>query len=316
MPSQEHAPQEDVTSSPGESANGNKRKAPEDNFAEDEEMPKAQTTTGEGQCGFFRFQDQPAEKARKPFNYAQTSDGGTGYEGTAEEDKPLGGGSQALQCLCGQDAVEITSHSAANPGRVFYKCPKTQAEGRCRFFKWQDELGNGPTAPQQQPGPTARQPAVPSPQGGNPHGNWTSNKSQGVSAAAAGGSGVFADEGDDFDDNFGALTSWLRLPRMTGAGSTGAPGLRRKGNAASSNGQMNWVSKHRHLQAGVVGVGNTQGPLRQLLASSMRPILTARQQRWVRGQEEQHHLLTLVSSAAKLVIGHATALMVVVVVAA
>ncbi len=40
----------------------------------------------------------------------------------------------------------------------------------------------------------------------------------------------------------------------------------------------------------------------------MRPILTARQQRWVRGQEEQHHLLTLVSSVAKLVIGHETAL--------
>ena len=165
----------DVTSSPGESANGNKRKAPEDNFAEDEEVscpcgagpcalltstkPQSQgrkfyrcpkpkvrlyefshaallahlfafdlsvLVQGEGQCGFFRFQDQPAEKARKPFNYAQTSDGGTGYEGTAEEDKPLGGGSQALQCLCGQDAVEITSHSAANPGRVFYKCPKTQ----------------------------------------------------------------------------------------------------------------------------------------------------------------------------------------------
>ncbi len=207
---------------------------------------------GEGQCGFFRFLDQPAEKARKPSNYAQASDGGTGYEGTAEGDKPPGGGSQALQCHCGQDAVEITSHSAANPDRIFYKCPKTQvcfpdhshiaalpnsstnptsqfldcsywlkhlycclvlhkiprgtchimrhqwralqAEGRCRFFKWQDELGNGPIAPQQQPGPAARQPS--SPQGGNPHGNWTSNTSQGVPAAAAGGSGVFADEGE------------------------------------------------------------------------------------------------------------------------
>ncbi len=81
---------------------------------------------GEGQCGFFRFQDQPAEKAGKPFNYAQASDGGTGYEGTAEGDNLPGGGSQALQCHCGQDAVEITSHSAANPDRVFYKCPKTQ----------------------------------------------------------------------------------------------------------------------------------------------------------------------------------------------
>jgi len=71
-----------------------------------------------------------------------------------------------------------------------------QAEGRCRFFKWQDELGNGPTAPQQQSGPAAQQPAVPSPQGGNAHGNWMSNKSQGLPAAAAGGSGVYADEGE------------------------------------------------------------------------------------------------------------------------
>jgi len=55
-----------------------------------------------------------------------------------------------------------------------------------------------------------------------------------------------------------------------------------------------------------VGVANTQGPLQQ--PHPMRPILTARQQRWVRGQEEQHHLLTLVSSVAKLVIGHETAL--------
>ncbi len=55
-----------------------------------------------------------------------------------------------------------------------------------------------------------------------------------------------------------------------------------------------------------MGVGNTQGPLQQLHA--MRPIPTARQQRWVRGQEEQHHLLTLVSSVAKLVTGHATVL--------
>ena len=40
----------------------------------------------------------------------------------------------------------------------------------------------------------------------------------------------------------------------------------------------------------------------------MQPMLTARQQRWVQGQEEQNHLLTLVSSVVKLVIGHATAL--------
>ena len=96
-----------------------------------------------------------------------------------------------------------------------------QAEGRCRFFKWQDELDNGPgpTAPQQQSGPAARQPAVPSPQGGNPHGNWTSDKSQGAPAAAAGGSGVFADEGELMLDI--EVQSWQQHDIIAAAMSTG-----------------------------------------------------------------------------------------------
>ena len=55
----------------------------------------------------------------------------------------------------------------------------------------------------------------------------------------------------------------------------------------------------------MVGLGNTQDPLQQL--PPMQLILTARQQRWVWGQEEQLHHLTHVSSAVKLVTGHATA---------
>ena len=64
-----------------------------------------------------------------------------------------------------------------------------QAEGRCRFFKWQDQLDNN-SAPPQQP---HHQPAT--------HvqrlqaGNRLANTPQGIPAAAAGGSGVFADEG-------------------------------------------------------------------------------------------------------------------------
>ena len=60
----------------------------------------------------------------------------------------------------------------------------TQAEGRCKFFKWQDELLNS-QAPPQQPalglGPqTAHPPA---------------SNSQAAPSAVAGGSGVFADGG-------------------------------------------------------------------------------------------------------------------------
>lgn len=63
-----------------------------------------------------------------------------------------------------------------------------QAEGRCRFFKWQDQLDNNSAPPQQPPQPAAN---VPGPQGGN----RPANTPQGIPAAAAGGSGVFADEG-------------------------------------------------------------------------------------------------------------------------
>ena len=80
-------------------------------------------------------------------------------------------------CLVLHKTPKETCHS------MWHQWHGLQAEGRCRFFKWQDELGNGPTALQQQPGP-----AVPSPQ--------RPNKSEGAPAAAAGGSGFFADEGE------------------------------------------------------------------------------------------------------------------------
>ena len=77
----------------------------------------------EGQCGFFQWQDPPAEKARK---LDQPLDGAAAYTNNAEANQPLVSNPAALQCNCGLEAVEITSHSAANPDRVFYKCPKTE----------------------------------------------------------------------------------------------------------------------------------------------------------------------------------------------
>ena len=77
----------------------------------------------DGQCGFFQWQDPPAEKARK---LDQPSDGAAAYTDNAGANQPLVSNPEALQCNCGLEAVEITSHSAANPDRIFYKCPKTE----------------------------------------------------------------------------------------------------------------------------------------------------------------------------------------------
>ena len=77
----------------------------------------------EGQCGFFQWQDPPAEKARK---LDHPADGAAAYTDSAGANQPLVSNPEALQCNCGLEAVEITSHSAANPDRVFYKCPKTE----------------------------------------------------------------------------------------------------------------------------------------------------------------------------------------------
>ncbi|KAL6878429.1 hypothetical protein ACP4OV_012599 [Aristida adscensionis] len=42
--------------------------------------------------------------------------------------------------ICGSLVVEKVSHTAANPGRRFYRCVKGHEVGsQCSFFKWQDE---------------------------------------------------------------------------------------------------------------------------------------------------------------------------------
>ena len=173
----------------------------------------------EGQCGFFQWQDQP-ELPRKQAKQGESV--GEQQDRSQEADDGLQA-PETPQCKCGLEAVEITSHSATNPGRVFYKCPKNevgtsmqmqhvdghkksdcvckshvirctamtilvQAEGRCKFFKWQDELLNAQTASQQQSGPVIHALAV---QGfAKP-----ANTSQPIPPAATGGSGVFADGG-------------------------------------------------------------------------------------------------------------------------
>lgn len=62
----------------------------------------------------------------------------------------------------------------------------------------------------------------------------------------------------------------------------------------------------KHVQAGAAGVrvGGTPSRLQQV--GPTQPIPTARPQRWVLGQEEQHHPLTLALNVAKLGTGRET----------
>ncbi len=80
----------------------------------------------EGQCGFFQWQDQPAENSRKHPNLLQ--DRNQAYGDGAEERLLPKSSSQTLQCHCGLEPVEFTSHSAANPDRVFYRCPNSEVQ--------------------------------------------------------------------------------------------------------------------------------------------------------------------------------------------
>ena len=130
-------------------------------------------------CGFFQWQDQAAHK--QP-NQGQRDDRG--------DLQPEADNGRQVQCACGLPATELTSHSAKNPNRVFYKCGN---QGQCRFFQWQDELPFQPAAQtpapaeahshhisQQSPVDVLKQLAEPS-----------------KPATGAGGSGVFADDADD-----------------------------------------------------------------------------------------------------------------------
>lgn len=75
----------------------------------------------DGQCGFFQWQDQPPRKQQIQGAF----DVGEQHTPNPEADSTLQA-PQTPQCRCGLEAVEITSNSAANPGRAFYKCPKNE----------------------------------------------------------------------------------------------------------------------------------------------------------------------------------------------
>ncbi|KAJ1412754.1 Zinc finger, GRF-type [Sesbania bispinosa] len=46
-------------------------------------------------------------------------------------------------CGCRDEIVTLTSRSAKNPGRKFFRCPNWMNQGSCNFFQWLDEEFRG-----------------------------------------------------------------------------------------------------------------------------------------------------------------------------
>eukprot|EP00798_Chlamydomonas_sp_ICE-L_P012680 gene12680-15911_t len=67
--------------------------------------------------------------------YDEYADVGEGNKRAAFVDN---GADAGRMCKCGIQALERTSNTSANPGRVFYKCCKPDAES-CKFFEWGDQ---------------------------------------------------------------------------------------------------------------------------------------------------------------------------------
>ncbi|KAJ1412171.1 Zinc finger, GRF-type [Sesbania bispinosa] len=53
--------------------------------------------------------------------------------------------SRARRCSCGEKLLLLTSKSAKNPGRLFWRCALWDTQMSCNFFRWADheELSEG-----------------------------------------------------------------------------------------------------------------------------------------------------------------------------
>ncbi|KAJ1422248.1 Zinc finger, GRF-type [Sesbania bispinosa] len=47
--------------------------------------------------------------------------------------------SRSRTCNCGDELLLLTSKTASNPGRVFWRCPNWERNSSCNFFRWADE---------------------------------------------------------------------------------------------------------------------------------------------------------------------------------
>ncbi|OQR93067.1 DNA topoisomerase [Achlya hypogyna] len=86
-------------------------------------------------CGFFEWKD--GEGAGTYGSSGGPGSNGGGSYARAAANRSTAGGAQRV-CQCGEIATELTSKSAANPGRRFYKCPKPDKAEQCKYFEWGD----------------------------------------------------------------------------------------------------------------------------------------------------------------------------------
>ncbi|KAF8716722.1 hypothetical protein AX14_012215, partial [Amanita brunnescens Koide BX004] len=65
---------------------------------------------------------------------------------STRQDSNQSGDSAARTCLCGLPAnrLTVTSETSPNKGRVFWKCPETEASKQCKFWEWDDEPPRDP----------------------------------------------------------------------------------------------------------------------------------------------------------------------------
>ena len=45
-----------------------------------------------------------------------------------------------MKCACGEYPRVHVSHTPANPGRVFFRCPNSFSSNDCRYFEWEDSM--------------------------------------------------------------------------------------------------------------------------------------------------------------------------------
>ncbi|RHY19601.1 hypothetical protein DYB25_001744 [Aphanomyces astaci] len=82
------------------------------------------------QCEFFLWVDA-ADTYTAP-----ASSSSSGAASRSKKKPKAGAASNQVTCTCGAPALELTSRTANNNGRVFYKCAKQT--DNCNFFEWAD----------------------------------------------------------------------------------------------------------------------------------------------------------------------------------
>ncbi|KAF0699846.1 Aste57867_9622 [Aphanomyces stellatus] len=87
------------------------------------------------QCDFFEWCDQAgAARGSTPPAAAPSGSGGRSRKKAKDNSSPSSGG--GVKCSCGNPAVELTSRTANNMGRKFFKCANSDKAQQCDFFEF------------------------------------------------------------------------------------------------------------------------------------------------------------------------------------